>query len=113
MARRAEPRVIDFRKVFTPRELEQQFQAYVKWREGLVVRVYFNTLDPFEGEGSQAHTRPVPAYRMKRARRILWKCMQQPEWERTHAAFYKHPSLRNVPYPVLRKLVKESEARDA
>lgn len=58
-----------------------------------------------------AHTRPVPEFRMKRARRILWECKQQPEWARTQAAFYKHPSLKNVPYQVLKQLVKESEER--
>ena len=46
---------------------------------------------------------------MKRARRILWECKQQPEWARTQAAFFKHPSLRNVAYQVLKQLVKESE----
>ncbi|MGV0696696.1 hypothetical protein [Mycobacterium paraintracellulare] len=55
------------------------------------------------------HTRPVPEWRMKRARRILWECRQNPKWARTHAAYYKHPSLKNVPYPVLKQLVKESE----
>ena len=52
---------------------------------------------------------PVPEFRMKRARRILWECKQQPEWARTQAAFFKHPSLRNVAYQVLKQLVKESE----
>lgn len=56
-----------------------------------------------------AHTRPVPEFRMKRARRILWECRQQPDWARTHAAFYRHPSLKNVPYRVLKQLVEESE----
>ncbi len=56
-----------------------------------------------------AHTRPVPEHRMKRARRILWECKQQPEWQRTQAAFYRHPSLKNVPYQVLKQLVRESE----
>ncbi|WP_176213523.1 hypothetical protein [Mycobacterium avium] len=53
----------------------------------------------------------MPEFRMKRARRILWECKQQPEWARTQAAFYKHPSLKNVPYQVLKQLVKESEER--
>jgi len=56
-----------------------------------------------------AHTRPVPEWRMKRARRILWECQQQPEWVRTHKAFFRHPSLKNVPYAVLKQLLKESE----
>lgn len=56
-----------------------------------------------------AHTRPVPAHRLRRARRILWECKQQPEWARTKAAFFRHPSLKNVPYQVLKQLVKESE----
>lgn len=56
-----------------------------------------------------AHTRPVPEHRMRRARRILWEAKQQPEWQRTQAAYYKHPSLKNVPYQVLKQIMKESE----
>lgn len=58
-----------------------------------------------------AHMRPVSEFRLRRARRILWECKQQPEWQRTQAAYYRHPSLKNVPYQVLKQLVKESEER--
>lgn len=109
------PRVIDFRRVLTPREeLQEQFEAYLKWREGAVVRVYFNALDPYEEDkGGNAHTRPVPAYRMKRARRVLWQCQQHPDWPHKPSMFYRHPSLKNVPYRVLKNLMDESEGRNA
>lgn len=101
MARKAEVRVIDFTDCdrYHPTK-------WVQW--WLDNHVHFDALDPFEGKDN-VHTRPVPAHRMRRARRVLWQCRQQPDWAHTHAAFYKHPSLKNVPYHVLRQLVKESE----
>ena len=55
------------------------------------------------------HTRPVPAWRMRRARRILWECWQRPDWRYRPSTFFRHPALATVPYPVLKQLVKESE----
>lgn len=86
-------------------------------------RLMFNSLKPERVKGPtrfhydsagklHATHNPVPEHRMKRARRILWECKQQPEWQRTQAAYYRHPSLRNVPYRVLKQLVIESESRD-
>lgn len=121
MARRAKPRVIDFREVFTPREeteIDERYQALlVALRNGKP-----NISDPLNCEGPitytldtdgklRAHTKPVPEFRMKRARRILWECRQRSDWSRTRASFFRHPSLKNIPSPVLKKLVKESEAR--
>lgn len=123
MARRAEPRVIDFTYVRTPQEEtknNEEFQAILTairgGRPGLT--------PPLECKGPvtftidtdgrlKAHTKPVPEFRMKRARRILWECRLRPEWPYKPSIFFRHPSLRNVPYPVLKKLVKESEAQDA
>ncbi len=108
MARKVEPRVIDFGQCGD-------------WGH----RVFVNALPrPTEVTGPttftidtdgklKAHTRPVPEYRMKRARRILWECRQRPDWPYRQASFFRHPSLKDVPYPVLKKLVKESEGADA
>lgn len=101
MTRKVEPRVIDF--------------------SNCGFRVMLNTLPrPADVRGPtrfversdgslEYHTGRVPEWRIKRARRILWECKQQSEWAQTQAAFFKHPALKNVPYPVLKQLVKESE----
>lgn len=79
----------------------------------LAKHVHFDALDPFDGR-SQAHTTtPVPKFRMKRARRILWECQQHPDWPQNRSMFFRHPSLRNVPSQVLKRLVQESEGRNA
>lgn len=128
MARRAEPRVIDFTDCVMPRVID--FNDCDRWHPKKWVQwwldnhVHFNTLHPLNAKGPVtysldengklvAHTKPVPEFRMKRARRILWECQQRPEWPYKPSIFFRHPSLRNVPYAVLKKLVKESEAQDA
>ncbi len=123
MTRRVEPRVIDFREVFTPREeveINKKYQALlVALRNGKP-----GIPHPLDCKGSitytvetdgrlKAHTRPVPEWRMKRARRILWECQQHPDWPYRPSMFFRHPSLRNVPYSVLKRLVQESEKRNA
>lgn len=57
------------------------------------------------------HTRAVPEWRMKRARRVLWECQQHPDWPHRPSMLFRHPLLKNVPYPVLKQLVKECEVR--
>ncbi len=121
MARTVEPRVIDFTYVRTPQEEakdNEEYQAILTairgGRPGLT--------PPGECKGAltftmqkdgrlKAHTRTVPAHRMRRARRILWECQQHPDWPHKPSMFYRHPSLKNVPYGVLKQLVKESEER--
>jgi hypothetical protein len=103
MTRRAEPRVIDFGQCGD-------------WGH----RVFVNTLDPTEVTGPTTftfdidgnlryHTKPVPEHRMRRARRILWECLQDPDWPYRPSMFFRHPALKAVPYPVLKRLVQESE----
>jgi hypothetical protein len=53
----------------------------------------------------------VPEFRMERARRILWECQQRSDWPYRRDSFFRHPSLRNVPCTVLRRLVQESEGQ--
>ncbi|MGU3651205.1 hypothetical protein [Mycolicibacterium sp. A43C] len=107
MATKAEPRVIDFARVRTPDEDADDYDRML-----VAIRGGRDDLRPYVPGRVHDHTRPVPAHRMRRARRILWECKQKPEWQRTQAAYYRHPSLLNVPYPVLKKLAKESEAQD-
>lgn len=127
MARRARPRVIDFEKVFTPREeaqIEERFNETVAMLRDCGVQVHFNSWpDPTEdntlptkftrgADGKlHSHPKPVPAFRMKRARRILWECQQREDWKYTQASFFRHPSLRNISSIILTQLVKESEER--
>lgn len=104
MVRRAEPRVIDFGRCG-------------HWDH----RVFANALPrPTDVNGPttftigkdgqlKAHTKPVPDYRMRRARRILWECQQRPERRYKPSMFFRHPSLKNTPYLVLKRLVEESE----
>lgn len=121
MARSARPRVIDFTHVCMPEEERQadaEYQAQLKAIRGGTPGV----LHPLEMKGSTRyfigkdgrlgyHTRPVPEWRMRRARRILWECRQRDDWAYRQHSFFRHPSLRNVPYPVLKQLIKESEER--
>lgn len=106
MARRAEPRVIDFGQCGD-------------WGH----RVFINALPhPTELKGPTTftidtdgklrhHTKPVPAFRMRRARRILWECQQHPDWPYRPSMFFRHPSLKNVPYVVLKRLYQEGASR--
>jgi hypothetical protein len=108
MARKAEPRVIDFTYVCTPDEEVRDRDEY----QAILAAIRGNrpALRPYVPGRVQDHTRPVPEWRMKRARRILWECKQRPEWPYRQGSFFRHPSLKNVPYQVLKQLVKESEA---
>lgn len=80
MARRAEPRVIDFSLALTP---EEHYQAQLKAMRGggediqHPLDVKGPTTFSLDKDGKlQYHTGPVPEWRMKRARRILWECKQ-------------------------------------
>lgn len=116
MARKAEPRVIDFARVKTPDEQYQEI--LVALRNGAppipdpqdVKGPTVFTVDS-DGKLIGAHARPVPAARMKRARRILWECQQRPDWAYRQDSFFRHPALMNVSVIVLRELVRESEER--
>lgn len=122
MTRRAEPRVIDFTFVRTPHEeaadnddYQEILTAIRGGRPGLVGPLDCKGPVTFtiDKDGRlKAHTKPVPEFRMRRARRILWECQQHPDWPYRRSMFFKHPSLRNVPSQVLKRLVKESEGRD-
>lgn len=111
MTRKAEPRVIDFTAVRTPDEEVRNAHAYQQML--VAVRGGRPGLPAYVPGRVHDHIRRVPEHRMKRARRILWECKQRPEWQRTQAAYYRHPSLLKVPYQVLKQLAKESESRDA
>lgn len=116
MARKVEPRVLDFTNVQSP---DEQYQELVK----VLRRGRPPMPDPLEVKGPTTfsvdkdgklrhHTKPVPAFRMQRARRILWECRQRPEWEYRQDSFFRHPSLMNISAVVLKQLVKESEGTD-
>lgn len=120
MTRKPEPRVIDFRYVRTPDEEAHEssdYQAILTALRGgrpdLQLRTGPTTFTLDTDGKLHAHTRPVPEFRMRRARRILWECRQHPDWAHKPSMFFRHPSLKNVPYVVLKRLYQESEARDA
>lgn len=108
MAKRAEPRIIDFsecgdwgHRVFVNALLRpRRVKGPTRFVEG-------------EDGKLTVHTGPVPEWRINRARRILWECQQQPDWACRRSMFFRHSSLADVPYPVLKQLVRESEARRA
>lgn len=119
------PRVIDFGKVYTHREevaIEERFEETNAMLHERGVEVHFNSW-PHPTEDNTLPTKftmgadgkliatpkPVPEFRMKRARRILWECRQREDWKYTHASFYRHPSLRNISSIVLKQLVRESQ----
>lgn len=112
---RAKPIVLDFTNVQTP---DEQYQDLVKTLRGGHPPIPHpidvkgpTTFSPDKDGKLRCHTRPVPEFRMNRARRILWECQQRPEWPNRRDSFFRHPSLRNVPCAVLRQLVKESEGQ--
>lgn len=126
MARRAEPRVIDFTDCVMPRVID--FTDCDRWHPKKWAQWWLDNhvhfLDPLKEKGPVTYTldengklvthiKPVPAFRMKRARRILWECQQHPDWPSQPSMFFRHPSLKNVPYVVLKRLYQESEARNA
>lgn len=117
MTRKVEPRVLDFTNVQTP---DEQYQELVKALRGGRSPIP----DPLDVKGPttfsldqdgklRSHARPVPKFRMERARRILWECRQRPEWAYRQDSFFRHPSLMNISVVVLRRLARESEARRA
>jgi hypothetical protein len=123
MTRRARPRVIDFSRTANSEEEQQAHDEYQEiltairgGRPGIQTpcEVPGPTTFTLDTDGKlRYHTKPVPAFRMRRARRILWECQQHPDWPYRPSMFFRHPALRNVPYPVLKRLVQESEGTDA
>lgn len=68
----------------------------------------------FDGDGnvrivSEAKVSPS---RMRRVRRLCWEAMQTAEYRGRGSlrAYYRHPSLKNVPVRVLREVAREMEA---
>lgn len=116
MARKVEPRVLDFTRAQTPDEQYQELVTLLRNGAPPIpgpLEVKGPTTFTVDEDGKlHSHTRPVPAWRMGQARRILWECRQRPEWAYRQDSFFRHPSLMNVSVKVLRQLVREGERRD-
>lgn len=112
MARRAEPRVIDFSLALTP---DEQYQAQLAAIRGGVPGIQ-HPLDIVDGpvtffereNGTLGYIeRDVTKAEMARVTEILSECRAHKDWAHKPSLFFTHPEIRamRLPYPTLKRLV--------